>query len=72
MEVGDLVTYDDFELAFRVPTQNCSRVGVILEIMSWVDSSSYNLRNRGVHIKVMWQDTGTCSLHEYDELRLVD
>ena len=72
MQVGDLVTYDDFEPAFRVPIQNCSQVGVILEIMSWVDSSSYNLRNRGIHIKVMWQDTGTWTLHEYDELRLID
>ena len=69
MQVGDLVTYDDSELA---PIRNCLQVGVIIEITSWVDSSSYNLRNRGVHIKVMWQDTGTWSLHEYDELRLID
>lgn len=68
MQVGDLVTYDDPELIPR----EWRGIGVILEIMSWVDSGSYNGKNCGIHIKVMWQDTGACDLHEYGDLRLVE
>ena len=63
MKVGDLVKFYD-------GPNNDERVGLITEIINWVDRGAPN-RNFGTDVTVLWTD-GERALYAPDELRVVE
>ena len=68
MQVGDLVRHCWGILA-EVEGSHPTKPGVVLEIVSWVDSGAPD-RNFGISVKVLWTD-GSWSLYEPDELEVI-